>query len=266
MNRMVLFGSAGWIPSQERDTMCVAVELGKNLFILDAGTGMRRFRGRVGQALLKRHDKISIFLSHYHLDHIIGISYLPLNFEGKQIHLYAPRIGTNGEKPENVLARLFDPPIFFPLPGFPCAIEIKTLEAGRHRIDGVSLSVFRQSHTVPSAAYRIEDFVYYATDRLPTRDLVSHAKGVQYLLHDASFDDDEIPGKADSRERKKALWGHSTAQDAGRLARDAGVGHLGLIHLSPSMAEAEYVSLKEKVCRIFPNTFLPRDGRWIYFD
>jgi hypothetical protein len=32
------------------------------------------------------------------------------------------------------------------------------------------------------------------------------------------------------------------------------------------MGEAEYRSLKEKVCRIFPNTFLPRDGRWIYFD
>jgi ribonuclease BN (tRNA processing enzyme) len=262
---MVLFGSAGWIPSRERDTMCVAVELGSNLFILDAGSGMSRFRGRIGRALLKRHDTISLFLSHYHLDHIVGISYLPLNFEGKRIHLYAPRVGANGENPERVLARLFDPPIFFPLPGFPCSIEIHNLDEGRHRIDGVTISVFRQSHTVPSVAYRIEDFLYYATDRLPTRDLVARAKGVQVLLHDASFDEDELTGKPGSRERRKALWGHSTAQDAGRLARDAGASCLGLIHLSPSMDEAQYVALRDKTRRIFPNTFLPSDGRWIYF-
>ena len=246
--------------------MCVVVELGKNLFILDAGTGMRRFGGRIGRALLRKYDTISIFLSHYHLDHIIGISYLPLNFTDKRIRIYAPRIGARSENPEGVLARLFDQPIFFPLPGFPCSIEIKTLDVGMHEIDGVAVSVFRQSHTVPSVAYRIEDFVYYATDRLPTRDLIAHARGVQVLLHDASFDEDELPTGKDSRERRKALWGHSTGQDAGRLARDAGVGRLGLIHLSPSMKEAEYSSLKEKVCRIFPNTFLPRDGRWIYFD
>jgi ribonuclease BN (tRNA processing enzyme) len=263
---MVMFGSAGWIPSQKRDTMCAAVELGKNLFILDAGTGMRRFRGRIGQALLKNHDTISIFLSHYHLDHIIGISYLPQNFTNKRIRIYAPRIGANGENPERVLARLFDPPIFFPLPGFPCSIEIETLDPGRHEIDGVTVSVFKQSHTVPSVAYRIEDLVYYATDRLPTRDLVTHAKGVQYLFHDASFDEAELATIRDPKKRREALWGHSTAQDAGRLARDAGVGHLGLVHLSPSMEEAEYRSLKERVCKIFPNTFLPQDGRWIYFD
>ena len=266
MKRMVLFGSGGWIPSESRDTMCVVVEFGTELFVLDAGTGMRGFRSRIGSALLGKHEKISIFLSHYHLDHIIGISYLPLNFKGKQVVIHAPEFGAAGQKPEEILARLFDAPVFFPLSGFPCSIEIRSIREGKHRIEGVDVSVFRQSHTVPSVAYRIEDCLYYATDRRPTPDLVRYAAGVQYLLHDASFDEEEFEHIKDPKERRRALWGHSTAQDAARLARDAGVGHLGLIHLSPAMGEADYLALLEKARKDFAAAFLPREGRWISFD
>jgi len=266
LKRMVLFGSGGWIPSRHRDTMCVVVELGANLFVLDSGTGMRRFRDRIGHSLLGKYDTISIFLSHYHLDHIVGISYLPLNFTGKRVIFYAPEFVAEDQEPEKILARLFDSPIFFPLSGFPCSIEIRSIREGSHWIDGVNVSVFNQSHTVPTVAYRIENFLYYATDRLPTRDLVRHAKGVQYLLHDASFDEEELNRIEDPKKRRKALWGHSTAQDAARLARDAAVEQLGLIHLSPTMDEADYPALLKKARKIFPNTFLPREGRWIHFD
>jgi ribonuclease BN (tRNA processing enzyme) len=237
-----------------------------HLFVLDAGTGMRRFRSRIGSALLQRHDSISIFLSHYHLDHIIGISYLPLNFTGKKVTIYAPEVGTNGRKPEEILARLFDAPVFFPLSGFPCSVEIRSIQEGEHDIDGIRIGVFPQSHTVPSVAYRIEDSLYYATDRRPTRELVQHAAGVQYLLHDASFDEEDFTTITNQKKRRKALWGHSTAQDGARLARDAGAGHLGLIHLSPAMDEAGYAALQEKASKIFPATFLPREGRWIQFE
>lgn len=266
MNRMVLFGSGGWIPSRFRETMCVLVEVGPTLFVLDAGTGMRRFRSRIGSALLQRHERIVILLSHYHLDHIIGISYLPLNFTGKRVIIYAPESGAEGRKPEEILARLFDAPVFFPLSGFPCEVEIRGIREGEHEIDGVRIAVHPQSHTVPSVAYRIEDFLYYATDRRPTPDLVQHAAGVQVLLHDASFDEDDFVGIADPELLKKQLWGHSTAQDAARLACDAGAGRLGLIHLSAEVDETGYTALCEKARRIFPATFLPREGRWIRLE
>ena len=260
-----MFGSGGWVPSQTRDTMCVPVEIGANLFVLDAGTGMRRFKGRIGAALLDKHDTISIFLSHYHLDHIIGISYLPLSFTGKRVIIYAPESGAEGREPAEILGRFFDAPVFFPLSGFPCQVEIRSIHEGDHEISGVRVSVHPQSHTVPSVAYRFENLLYYATDRRPTRDLAQHASGVEYLLHDASFDEDDFAEITDPEHLKKELWGHSTAQDAARLARDAGVGRLGMIHLSPSMEEADYPALLEKARKIFPATFLPREGRWIRF-
>jgi ribonuclease BN (tRNA processing enzyme) len=266
LTRMVLFGSAGWIPSHSRETMCVLLETGAHLFVLDAGSGMRRFKSRIGSALLARHETISIFLSHYHLDHIIGISYLPLNFTGKRVIIYAPESGTEGQRPEDILARLFDAPLFFPLSGFPCKIEIRGIREGEHRINGIRVGVHPQSHTVPSVAYRIEDLLYYATDRRPTRELVQRAADVQVLLHDASFEEEEILAIKDPEERDKAMWGHSTAQDAARLARDAGVGRLGLVHLSPKMKESEYPVLLEKARAIFPATFLPKEGRWLKLD
>jgi ribonuclease BN (tRNA processing enzyme) len=246
--------------------MCIPVEIGTNLFVLDAGTGMRRFKSRIGSALLGRHETISIFLSHYHLDHIIGISYLPLNFTGKRVVIYAPESGTNGRRPEEILARLFDAPVFFPLSGFPCKVEIRAIPQGEHEIDGVRVTVCPQSHTVPSVAYRIEDCLYYATDRRPTPDLVQYAAGVEYLLHDASFDERLFASITDPEAREKAMWGHSTVQDAARLARGAGAKHLGLIHLSPSMRETDFPALLKKARRIFPATFLPREGRWIPFE
>jgi ribonuclease BN (tRNA processing enzyme) len=216
---MVLFGSGGWIPSESRDTMCVVVEFGTELFVLDAGTGMRGFRSRIGSALLGKHEKISIFLSHYHLDHIIGISYLPLNFKGKQVVIHAPEFGAAGQKPEEILARLFDAPVFFPLSGFPCSIEIRSIREGKHRIEGVDVSVFRQSHTVPSVAYRIEDCLYYATDRRPTPDLVRYAAGVQYLLHDASFDEEEFEHIKDPKAFHSAGCGTAGKGCRGRAPR-----------------------------------------------
>jgi ribonuclease BN (tRNA processing enzyme) len=246
--------------------MCAAVEIDNHLFILDAGTGMRRFQGRIGSALLRKHDKISIFLSHYHLDHIVGISYLPLYLAGKHLVLYCPEPDSEGRSPEEILGRLFDSPIFFPLSGFPCSIEIRHLSEGEHRIEGVRMGVFRQSHTGRSVGYRIEDYFYYATDRLATGELVQHARGVHYLFHDASFDEDDFKTIKDPEERSKALYGHSTAQDAARQARDAKVRYLGLIHVHPSMTETDYRALAEKARQIFPSTFLPKDGRWIYLD
>ncbi|MEX0586831.1 MAG: ribonuclease Z, partial [Pirellulales bacterium] len=66
--RLVLLGTTGYHPNSRRHTSCFFLpEVG---VVLDAGTGMFHVR----EHLATPH--LDIFLSHVHLDHVIGLTYL----------------------------------------------------------------------------------------------------------------------------------------------------------------------------------------------
>ena len=66
--KLVLLGTGGYFPTTRRHTACYLLpEVG---VVLDAGTGMFR----LGEH--RQTDRLDIFLSHAHLDHIAGLTYL----------------------------------------------------------------------------------------------------------------------------------------------------------------------------------------------
>src|SRR4028118_2049108 len=73
-NTMMLefLGTAGYHPSASRHTSCAYIaDAGvKCGFVLDAGTGFFRLIGRT------LPPQLHIFLSHAHLDHVSGLTYL----------------------------------------------------------------------------------------------------------------------------------------------------------------------------------------------
>lgn len=72
--------------------------------------------------------------------------------------------------------------------------------------------------------------VGYSGDTRPAHRLAEFYRGTGCLVFDSTFADDHA-------ERAKET-GHSTASGAGRLARDAGVGHLVLTHFSSRYPDA----------------------------
>ncbi len=91
--------------------------------------------------------------------------------------------------------------------------------------------------------------VAYCLDTKYGKKALGLAQGVDLLLHEATFDH--------TFQNEAGLWGHSTAADAARVAREAGVGELILTHISQRIQD-EAVLLQEAK-DIFPNTKIASD-------
>jgi ribonuclease Z len=81
-----------------------------------------------------------------------------------------------------------------------------------------------------------------------TDNLVQVCRDADALIIEATYvsRDAELAGR----------FGHLTAAQAAELARDAGVGHLFLVHISRRYSEREIL---REAREVFPNTIVPRD-------
>jgi len=77
------------------------------------------------------------------------------------------------------------------------------------------------------------------------------AKAADLLVHEATFSQEDL-------ERAKET-GHSTAEEAAAIARDAGVRRLVLTHISPRYSR-EAPELLAEARMIFEATVVARDG------
>src|SRR4051812_24389035 len=100
--KLILLGTGGYFPTSRRQTACLILpEIG---VVLDAGTGM----SRIGKYL--QTEQLDIFLSHAHLDHISGLTYL-VNLVPAAVLSRTPLHG-NAEKLTAIREHLFAEPIF----------------------------------------------------------------------------------------------------------------------------------------------------------
>lgn len=90
----------------------------------------------------------------------------------------------------------------------------------------------------------------YCSDTMPSQRVVNAVKGVNWLYHEATYDD-EMRHKA----RKRF---HSTAGEAATVAKEAGVGRLILGHFSKRYLTEDV--LLEQARAIFPATMLADEG------
>ncbi|MFW6448136.1 MAG: ribonuclease Z [Halobacteriota archaeon] len=92
----------------------------------------------------------------------------------------------------------------------------------------------------------------YTGDTRPADGVVEAATGAQLLIHDATFGDDLATRAAETA--------HSTAREAGRVARDAAVERLALVHTSPRYAGARDRLVAEAREAFDGEVVLPDDG------
>jgi ribonuclease BN (tRNA processing enzyme) len=238
---IVILGSGGWIPTARRETACVLVRRGDCALLLDAGTGVRRLVGDPAQ--LAGVARLDILLTHFHLDHVCGLSYLP----ALPARIWAPGLWLYGTRSEELLGPLRRPP----LSAFDAAElgEVRELAAGAQQIGAFTVTARAQPlHWAPTAGLRIDDALALITDTAYDPGGAELAEGVGHLLHEAW----SPSGDARSAD------GDATGRDAAQIAEAAGAGRLTLIHLSPLLADHEAVLADAR--SVMPEAQLGEDG------
>jgi ribonuclease BN (tRNA processing enzyme) len=243
--RVEFLGTSGFHPTEKRHTSCVLLpELG---IVFDAGTGMFRLTSRL------QTKSLSIFLSHSHLDHIVGLTYLlpPLidgTIERATVYGSARSIAA-------VQQHLFAEAVF------PVALPFEFVEASE-QVDvpgGGRLSVRVQQHPGSSLGYRIDwpdRSLAYVTDTTADGSSREFVAGVDLLIHECNFRD-ELRDLA-------VRTGHSHTTPVCELARDAGVKRLVMTHFDPYAALDDPVDLA-KARSIFPQTEVAEDMMVVEF-
>jgi glyoxylase-like metal-dependent hydrolase (beta-lactamase superfamily II) len=141
--RLVPLGTNGYIPSQGRQSMAYLVLTDDTALLLDAGTGVARLLEPKIEAMLEGYPRLEVLLTHYHLDHVVGMSFLPGVWPTRPVRIHAPGPPLVDATPDDALCRLIHPPLFpIPLPEFPMPVELD-------RLTGVVSPCGRQTAVTP---------------------------------------------------------------------------------------------------------------------
>ncbi|HSG84893.1 MAG TPA: MBL fold metallo-hydrolase, partial [Candidatus Limnocylindrales bacterium] len=225
--RLVPLGTGGYFPSAGRQTMAFLLVWPGGALLLDAGTGVARLAEPGIGRLLEGVGRLDVLLTHYHLDHVAGLSYLPGILRETELRIFAPTppLTTHGSE---ALDRLISPPLF-PV-GFhrwPMPVEVVPYAGSDLRIGPLEVRVRAQKHPGGSVGVRIGDALAYITDTILDLSTIPFVHGVRNLLHEVWLDDDEAAREDAGRA------GHSAAGPVAELATTAQVGRLLPIHHHP---------------------------------
>lgn len=292
---LTFLGTGAAIPSLERNVAALALAREGETLLFDCGEGTQRQMMRYGVSFAIR----DIFFTHFHGDHLLGLTglvrTLGLQDRSDTLRLYGPRGGRRIL--EHALAvgierNKFPVEIAELAPGERVArgeYDVVAVEAD-HRAP--SLGYVLEEHTrlgrfqpervralgVPEGPLwgrlhrgetvdlpdgrRVgpEDLVgpprpgrkvVISGDSRPSAALTAAAAGADLLVHEATFSAEEGD--------KAVQTGHSTATEAARVAREAGVRRLVLTHISARYTR-EAPELVEEAKAVFPATVVARDG------
>lgn len=224
----LLLGSGGWIPTSRRQTCCLYLREGDRVLLIDAGTGVQRLVENPG--LLEGAASVDIVLTHFHLDHVTGLSYLPA-LAVKPV-IWGPGAPVYGTPTSEILGRLLGSPLFAATPD-QIAGAVHEIPGGPFEIGPFAISTrVQRMHTDPTLALRIGDALTYCTDTAADEGNVEFAAGSPLLLHEAWYASPETDDQT-----------HTAAGEAGRIARGAGVGRLVLIHINPMLGSDDELEL-----------------------
>jgi ribonuclease Z len=217
MPKLIILGSSNAIPDETHENTHMAIVGNERVILIDC---VNNPIVRLHQAGLDVNLLTDLILTHFHPDHVSGVPSLLMNswLLGRKAPLDIYGLTYTLDRLEALMG-FYDWdswPNFFPVAFHRIPEEEMTpvLQDAEFRIFASPVN-----HLVPTIGLRvefpqIEKVLAYSCDTEPTHKVVDLAAGADVLIHEATG----------------ATLGHSSAAQAGAIAREAEVGRLYLIH------------------------------------
>ena len=264
------WGVRGSVPTPGKDTVryggntsCLEMQIDGKRLIFDGGTGMRE----LGEELMQEMPvEAYIFFTHYHWDHIQGFPlFTPAFTPGNCFHIYGA-IPPEGESmKQHFIERVlhYNSPV--PLKGMQADLRFYELQHGQKMmLHGIEIETGSLNHPNTAMGYRVtwngKTVVYCSdTEHFPDRldeSVVHLARNADVFIYDAMYTDDEYHHPKSS----KVGWGHSTWQEAIKVAEAAGVKQVVIFHHEPTHSDDTLDQIAEKVKAVFPKAVMAKEG------
>ena len=227
MAKIIFLGTANAVPNKDHESAHLVIDVGRRLILVDcAGNPVMRL-DQAGIDLLTITDLV---LTHFHPDHVVGLPLLLMDMwlmgRAEPLHIYGLSVVIDRVLK---LLDLFDwadwdglyPVVFHRLPD--------TEQVPLIDIEHVRLWASPVCHSVPAIGIRLwtpEGTLCYSSDTGPCEAVVRLARDVDVLIHEATGEG----------------YGHTSPAGAGRIAQQAGVEKLVLIHYPLNVDLDEWVS------------------------
>ncbi|MEK7107057.1 MAG: ribonuclease Z [Patescibacteria group bacterium] len=243
-------GTNGWYTSPTGNTPCILIDSKDHYIVFDAGNGIYQI-----DQYIKEDKPISLFVSHFHLDHVSGFHMLN-KFSFKQgIEIYIAK----GRKKDFDL--LVNPPYTIGITkntvnvaNLRTEVIVRELEEGENKI-GFPVHMAELCHAHRDHGFRVlleGKSVAYSGDtkRCPNSLLI--ARDVDLLIHECS---NIVSPEPD-------VWGHTDPTQTAQFAKDVGAKMLILTHFGANLYDTleKRKIAEEKAKEIFPNTLAATDG------
>lgn len=217
MAELIILGTSNAIPTPEGENTHIAIPAGEKVVLIDCGPNPLV---RLEQAGLDLEDLSDIILTHFHPDHVGGLPLflMDLWLLGRKTPLVIHGLDYTLDRAAQMM-NLFgwqDWPNFFPVNFHRIPAKEMTL-----LLDVPELRIYASpvKHFLPNIGLRIEfkrenKSAAYSCDTEPCPAVIHLAEEVDVLLHESTG----------------PFTGHTSAAQAGEIARQAGAKTLYLIH------------------------------------
>jgi len=225
------FGTSGAIPSVTRDNTALAFFSPEEVVLVDSpGSPYQKIlRGGLDPMRVS-----SLIITHRHVDHLYGIPSLAHNMglAGRRSTLHVHALAETMP----ILRGFMD---LFPLEKkMPYRVELHEIPPKEGhpflQAKGFRMLSTPVRHGAPNIALRVEfespsdrGVVVYSSDTSPCPSLITLARGADILIHEATFRHGEAA--------RAASDGHTTAYQAGEVAKQAGAKRLMLCHFEANL-------------------------------